>query len=141
MTTSTSTQIVNERYAGFQYSAAINNGNVTSAIEHMAIGSAHNVVANGSRKYLEDGSNVVNFGKTNGNWYAQVGIALGTVNEAKPSYFWPNWGNPDSVVFNVVWVTKIVPVPDTFFVNMGPGKRLSCTDWANIAKYALKNAR
>ena len=126
-----------ERYAGFQYGPATNNDITVSALEHMALGQAHGVVANGSRKKIADGTPVVNFGRTNTQWYVQVGIATGTVSDRGPTEIWPHWGNPNSVVFNVVWVTKIVPVPDSYFTNMGPGKRLSIIDWGRMANYAL----
>lgn len=126
-----------DRTAGFQYGAATKDGVTVSALEHMALGQAHGVVANGSRKYLDDGTRVVNFGRTNNQWFAQVGRAWGTVSTHAPNTIWPQWGNPNSVVFNVHWVTKIVPIPDSYFTNMGPGKRLSLIDFARIADYAV----
>ena len=125
-----------DRHAGFYYtSAGITNGEATP-LEHLALGLAHSVVANGSRKQLPSGTTVVNYAKANGKYYATVGIATGNVVPGSPRRYWPAWSNEASVVFEVIWVTKIVEVPAEFFVNQR--MNLPIADLESVANFVLR---
>ena len=130
---------INDRHAGFYYT---NKGIIkdeATPLEHLALGLAHNIVANGQRKQLPSGTTVVNYAKANGKYYATVGIATGNVVPVSPRRYWPAWASETSVVFEVVWVTKIVEVPSEYFIN-----QLHClplTDVEQVANYVLRNNR
>jgi uncharacterized protein (DUF4213/DUF364 family) len=108
----------------------------STALEHLAIGQAHGVVANGKRKQMPVGTTVLNYARTGDKFYAQVGIATGNAVAGAANTFWATWDNPNSVVFEVVWVTKIVPVPAEMFANQTMS--LPLTDAELVALYALR---
>ena len=133
MATYTST----DRHATFYYTpSGIVEGEATP-LEHLALGLAHNVVANGTRKQLASGTTVVNYAKSNGKYYAMVGIAPGNVVPGSPRRYWPAWLNDVSVVFEVIWVTKIVEVPAENFANQK--QQLPLSDAEQVANYVLRN--
>jgi hypothetical protein len=135
MTTTQPTLV--DRHAGFYYTPKGIIKDEATPLEHLALGLAHNIVANGQRKQLPSGTTVVNYAKANGKYYATVGIATGNVVPGSPRRYWPAWASETSVVFEVVWVTKIVEVPSEYFIN-----QLHClplTDVEQVANYVLRN--
>ena len=124
-----------DHYAGFYYTGS----GQTSPLEHLALGLAHNVVSNGVRKQLPAGTTVVNYAKANGAYYAVVGIATGNVVPGSPRRYWPTWSSEDSVMFEVVWVTPIAPVPAEYFANQR--MTLPLTDIEQVANFVLRNGR
>ena len=124
----TVTSETNQRYSTFYY---------LDSIEHLAFGQAAGVVANG-RKNLDANSIVVNYARSSdkSRWFVQVGIATGNASDKKASEVWPTWTNPNSTVFEVVWVTKIVEVPADLFANQR--MNLPLADCPAIVNYALK---
>jgi len=136
MTTAQPTLV--DRHAGFYYTANGILDNQATPLEHLALGLAHNVASNG-RTQLPAGTTVVNYAKTNGKYYATVGIATGNVVPGSPRRYWPAWGKETSVVFEVVWVTKIVEVPAEYFTNQK--QCLPLTDIEQVANYVLRNNR
>jgi hypothetical protein len=137
MTTTQPTLV--DRHAGFYYTSAGILNNEATPLEHLALGLAHNVVANGTRKQLPSGTTVVNYAKANGKYYATVGIATGNVVPGTPRRYWPAWASETSVVFEVVWVTKIVEVPAEYFTNQR--QYLPVVDVEQVANYVLRNNR
>ena len=139
-TTMTNTQtITEERYAGFYYTPAGIVAGQSTPLEHLAIGLAANVVANGTRKHLPADTVVLNYAQANGRWYAQVGIATGNAVADAATVFWPAWANPTSVVFEVVWLTKIVEVPAELFAKQR--QYLPLTEVETVSSYVLRNSR
>jgi hypothetical protein len=128
-----------DRHAGFYYTSNGILKNEATPLEHLALGLAHNVVANGTRKQLPSGTTVVNYAKANGKYYATVGIATGNVVPVSPRRYWPAWASETSVVFEVVWVTKIVEVPAEYFTNQR--QYLPVVDVEQVANYVLRNNR
>lgn len=128
-----------DRHAGFYYTNAGILRNEATPLEHLALGLAHNIVANGTRKQLPSGTTVVNYAKANGKYYATVGIATGNVVPGSPRLYWPAWASETSVVFEVVWVTKIVEVPDEYFIYQR--QSLPVADVKQVANYVLRNNR
>lgn len=118
----------NQRYSTFYY---------LDSIEHLALGQAASVVANG-RKYMESNTIVVNYARSadKTRWFVQVGIATGNTSSKKASEVWPAWTNPNSTVFEVVWVTKIVEVPAEMFANQR--NSLPLADCPAIVNFALQ---
>jgi hypothetical protein len=131
--------IATDRHAGFYYTGVGILNNEATPLEHLALGLAHNIVANGQRKQLPSGTTVVNYAKANGKYYATVGVATGNVVPVSPRHYWPAWASETSVVFEVVWVTKIVEVPSKYFINQL--HQLPLTDVEQVANYVLRNNR
>lgn len=131
------TLLTQETYAGFYYTPAGILDNLATPLEHLALGQAHGVVANGTRKKLDDGTVVVNYAKSNDKYYAQVGISLGNALTGAARSIWPAWANEASVVFEVVWVTRMVEVPAEYFVNQR--QHLPLEDVAAISHYVLRH--
>lgn len=126
-----------DRHATFYYTPnALVEGEATP-LEHLALGLAHNIVANGTRKQLASGTTVVNYAKANNKYYATVGIATGNVVPGSPRRYWPAWANEGSIVFEVIWVTKIVEVPAEYFTNQK--QQLPLSDAEQVANYVLRN--
>jgi hypothetical protein len=128
-----------DRYAGFYYTPAGINAGQSTPLEHLAIGLAANVVANGTRKQLAADTVVLNYAQANGRWYAQVGIATGNAVADAATVFWPAWSNPTSVVFEVVWLTKIVEVPAEYFAKQR--QYLPLTEVETVSNYVLRHSR
>jgi hypothetical protein len=105
-------------------------------VEHLALGQAHNVVANGVHQ-LPINTVVLNYARSadKQRWYAQVGIATGNVSDKVATEVWPEWSNPSASVFDVVWVTKIVEVPAELFTNQRHS--LPIVDREPIVQYVL----
>lgn len=126
-----------DRHAGFYYTDKGILNSESTPLEHLALGLAHNVVANGSRKNLPGGTTVVNYVKSNGKYYATVGISTGNVVPGSPRRYWSAWANESSVVFEVIWVTKIVEVPSEYFDNQR--QCLPLSDLEQVSNYVLRN--
>jgi len=127
-----------DRHAVFYYTANDILDNQATPLVHLALGLAHNVVASNGRTQLPAGTTVLNYAKGyNGKCYATVGIATGNVVPGSPRRYWPAWGKETSVVFEVLWVTKIVEVPAEYFTNQE--QCLPLTDIESVANYVLRN--
>ena len=138
-TTTMNNQLTVDRYAGFYYTSAVISESEATPLEHLALGLAHNVVANGARKQLPSGTTVVNYARANGKYYATVGIATGNVVPGSPRRYWPAWANENSVMFEVIWVTKLMEVPTEYFNNQR--QYLPISDVEQVANYVLRNNR
>jgi uncharacterized protein (DUF4213/DUF364 family) len=138
MTTATQSTLL-DRHAGFYYTPAGITDNEATPLEHLALGLAHNIVANGTRKQLPSGTTVVNYAKANDKYYATVGISTGNVVPGSPRRYWPSWSSETSVVFEVVWVTKIVEVPAEYFAKQR--QYLPASEVEQVANYVLRNNR
>ncbi len=120
-----------ERYRTFYY---------LDKIEHLALGQAHNVVANGN-KYIEPNTIVVNYARSvdKSRWYAQVGIATGEVSNKVATDVWTEWHKADATLFDVAWVSKIVEVPAELFTNQR--NQLPLADCPEIVNHVLRTSR
>lgn len=128
-----------DHHAGFYYTPKGILNNEATPLEHLALGLAYNIVANGTRKQLPAGTTVVNYAKANNRYYATVGIATGNVVPGSPRRYWPAWVNETSVVFEVVWVTKIVEVPAEYFAEQR--QQLPVSEVEQVANFVLRNNR
>ena len=128
-----------DRFAAFYYTPFGIEKGMSTPVEHLALGQASNVVANGTRKNLPADTVVLNYAQANGRYYAQVGIATGNSVPDAATVFWPAWSNPDSVVFEVVWLTKIVEVPSELLVKRS--QALPLTQAETVANYVLRHSR
>jgi len=135
----TATRLTPDRYTAFYYTAKAVNEGKTTPVEHLAIGQAHNVVANGHRKHLAEGTIVVNYAKAADKWLAQVGISTGNYVPDSAKAFWPEWSGEPATVFEVVWITKIVDVPVELFA--GHKQKLHLDRVEGVANYVLRHSR
>ena len=85
----------------------------STPLEHMAIGQAWGIVADG-RKNLEQGRLVLNYCKLGNQFYAQVGISTGKLITRTSDEFWSDWSNY-GLVFEVMWISPITPIPASEF--------------------------
>ena len=130
MTTSTQTPtLINVPVSQFYYSGVIGD---------LVIGQAAGAVSNGVRRYLPQGTFVLNFAKdkATGAFFVQVGVATGETLDAKASDLWPTW-TKDNTVFSVQWLTAQVQVPSVYFTNLR--QSLPTGDVREILSYVLLN--
>ena len=110
----------------------------SGVIGDLVIGQAYNCVSNGVRRYLEEGTLVLNFAKDkeSGCFFAQVGVSTGETLEVKASELWPSW-DKDNSVFGVKWVTSQVSVPSVFFSRLR--QSLPNEDVREVISYVMTN--
>ena len=107
-----------EKFANFYYTASGINTKTATPLEHLALSQAHGLVVGRKRKSMAPGTPVINYAKSGGRWYAQVGIATGSsVPDAAETFFPASKKAEGSTVFGVKWLTRIVEVPTEFFAN------------------------
>ena len=132
MTSSTNVQspsVMDVPVSQFYYSGVIGD---------LVIGQASNAVSSGVRRYLPQGTFVVNFAKDKdtGCFFVQVGVSTGDTLDAKASDLWPTW-TKDTVVFSVQWITAQVQVPSVYFANLR--QSLPTNDVREVLSYVLLN--
>ena len=110
----------------------------SGVIGDLVIGQAHNAVSNGVRRYLEEGTFILNFAKdkNSGCFFAQVGVATGETLDVKASELWSTW-DKDNTVFSVKWITSQVPVPSVYFTRLR--QSLPNDDVREVISYVMTN--
>jgi hypothetical protein len=96
------------------------------------------VVANGVRKNLAEGTEVLVVAKVGGQYLGAVAVAEGTVSDKSVTEIWPSYNKPNAVVFNVTYLTKIGVIPAEMMVNQR--QNLPLEDVAKVITYLLRNA-
>lgn len=104
------------------------------ALGDLVIGRAKNVVSNGLRKSLPQGTLVLNYGRQSDQFYCQVGVSLGSVNDQKSNDIWMDWGKSNPV-FDVNWVTDLINVPADYFKDQA--QNLPNTAVLDVIMYCL----
>ena len=130
---------VTREVAGFYYTSnGIIDGVAAGGGDHLALAMGNGVVANGVRKNLAEGTEVLVVAKVGGQYLGAVAIAEGTVNEKSATEIWPSYNKPNATVFNVTYVTKIGVIPAELMTNQR--QYLPLQDVAKVITYLLRNA-
>jgi hypothetical protein len=125
--------------AGFYYtSSGIVDGVAAGGGDHLALAVGNGVVANGVRKNLAEGTEVLVVAKVGGQYLGAVAVAEGTVSDKSVTEIWPSYNKPNAVVFNVTYLTKIGVIPAEMMVNQR--QNLPLQDVAKVITYLLRNA-
>jgi len=122
-----STDLATSRVSQFYYSRELGD---------LVIGQANGVVSNGCRTQLQAGTFVMNYARcsVSGQYYVQVGMATGLINDLSANQIWPTWDGTNPV-FQVNWITGLVVVPNSYFANQR--QSLPNIDVMEIINYVL----
>lgn len=124
-----STDLATSNVSQFYYSRELGD---------LVIGQANGVVSNGTRTQLQAGTFVMNYARcsVSGQYYVQVGMATGLINDLSANQIWPTWVGTNPV-FQVNWITGLVVVPNSYFANQR--QSLPNTEVMEIINYVLLN--